>query len=256
MEAASPIEANPALQGIAHPLHTIVLLAAEAVMVIRAAMKAEQMRSAVDLNRVRMYERTMLVEWPGFAFVLFGLWLAGSSLTAVVGERWRSIRDLGRDLGIGVAFSIVSTILFSMFDPHHRSGTDRTVQFLLPHGKLEMALWVALSVTAGICEEALYRGYLQRQFMALTRNAPAGILLAAVAFGLAHSYQGWSRATMMRRGGCDVRSVGLLAQKCSPGHDRPRLEGCMGAGLDGRDEVVGRTLDGVAVAPIKSDQVP
>src|SRR5882757_2977347 len=173
MDVASPTESNPAHLRIAHPLHTIILLAAEAVMVVRAAMHAEQMRSAVDLNRVRMYERTMLIEWLGFAFVLFGLWLAGSSFAAVVGDRWRLVRDVLRDLGLGVAFSIVSTTVLSMLGPHHGPEDNRAVQFLLPHGAREMVLWVALSVTAGICEEALYRGYLQRQFMALTKSVPA-----------------------------------------------------------------------------------
>lgn len=217
MDAASPTESSPALQRIAHPLHTIILLAAEAVMVVRAAMHAEQMRSAVDLNRVRMYERTMLIEWLGFAFILFGLWIAGSRFSTVVGDRWRSIRDVLRDLGLGVAFSIVSTIVLSMFEPHHGGGVDRAVQFLLPHGAREMGLWVALSVTAGICEEALYRGYLQRQFMALTRNVAAGILLAGVAFGLAHSYQGWPRAMMIGVEGVMLGALAYWRKSVRPG---------------------------------------
>jgi membrane protease YdiL (CAAX protease family) len=216
MEAASPTEPNSAFQRIAHPLHTIILLAAEAVMVIRAAMRAEQMRTAVDLNRVRMYERTMFTEWLGFAFVLFGVWLAGSGFATVVGERWRSIRDALRDIGFGVAFSIVSTIVLSMFEPHG-GGDQRAVQFLLPQGAQEMALWVALSVTAGICEEALYRGYLQRQFMALTKNVPAGILLSAVAFGLAHSYQGWTRATTIGVEGAMLGAMAYWRKSVRPG---------------------------------------
>ena len=47
------------------------------------------------------------------------------------------------------------------------------------------------SVTAGICEETIFRGYLQRQFMALTKSAPAGILFSAAAFGVVHAYQGF-----------------------------------------------------------------
>jgi len=35
------------------------------------------------------------------------------------------------------------------------------------------------------------QGYLQRQFIALTRNVPAGILLSAAAFGAGHAYQGF-----------------------------------------------------------------
>jgi membrane protease YdiL (CAAX protease family) len=208
METVSPTESNSGLRRIAHPLHTIILLAAEAVMVVRTAMHAEQMRAAADLNRVRMYEVTMVREWLGFAFVLFGVWLAGSGFTTVVGERWRSVRDVARDIGLGVGFSIVSTILLSMLGPHHGAEDNRAVQFLLPHGGREMALWVALSVTAGICEEALYRGYLQRQFMALTRNVSAGILLSGLAFGLAHSYQGWPRATVI---GVEGAMLGALA---------------------------------------------
>jgi hypothetical protein len=47
-----------------------------------------------------------------------------------------------------------------------------------------------LSVTAGVCEGPVFQGYLQRQFIALTENMPAGILLSAAAFGAAHAYQG------------------------------------------------------------------
>ncbi len=225
MEAASPVDcpvdcstaSGPGFHRIAHPLHTVILLAAGAVLVVRGAMRAEQMRSAVDLNRVRMYERTMLTEWLGLAFVLFGLWLAGSSFATVIGERWGSVRAVARDLGLGVAFSIVSTIVLSMFQPHHGSGTDRAVQFLLPQGRFEMAMWVALSISVGICAEALFRCYLQRQFMALTKNVPAGILLAALAFGLAHSYQGWSRAMTIGVEGAMLGAMAYWRKSVRPG---------------------------------------
>jgi uncharacterized protein len=59
------------------------------------------------------------------------------------------------------------------------------MDFILPHGGTEITLWIAFSVTADICEETIFRGYLQRQFTALTKSAPAGILLSTVAFGAA-----------------------------------------------------------------------
>jgi hypothetical protein len=62
---------------------------------------------------------------------------------------------------------------------------------MLPQRGIELTFWIALSVTAGICEETVFRGYLQRQFMALTKSAPAGILLSAATFGAAHAYQGF-----------------------------------------------------------------
>jgi membrane protease YdiL (CAAX protease family) len=63
-----------------------------------------------------------------------------------------------------------------------------------------LVLWVALS-SAGICEEAVYRIYLQKQFIALTRNVPAGIILsrwcsaALTPIGISHAsvMAGWAR---------------------------------------------------------------
>jgi uncharacterized protein len=205
------------LNRIASPVHTAVLLAALGLTVLRTAMHAQQMRTAINLDRVRMYERTLLTEWLELAFVLFGLWLAGSSFSTVLGARWRSFWEVLRDVGLGVAFAVASTVVLSMMEPHHGSGVDPAVQFLMPHGRLEMTLWVALSVSAGICEEAIYRGYLQRQFTALTKNIPAGILLSGAAFGLAHSYQGFRLALMLGVEGVMLGAMAHWRKSLRPG---------------------------------------
>jgi uncharacterized protein len=218
MHTAPPMQANSArFRRIAHPFHTIILLAVEGVFAIRGAIHAEQMRSHVDANRIHMYERTMLTEWLGFAFVLFGIWMAGSELATVLGDRWRSVRDVFRDIGLGVAFSIVSTIALSILAPQHGGGVDRATQFLLPHGSLEMALWIALSISAGICEETIYRGYLQQQFIALTKNVPAGILISGAAFGLAHSYQGLRWAIVIGIEGAMLGAMANWRRSVRPG---------------------------------------
>jgi uncharacterized protein len=205
-------------QRIANPLHTFIVLAAAGAMAFRGAMNVNQMRTAMNLNRIRMYERTIIGELAMLALVLLGVVLARSPLTTVLGEHWRSVRQVLRDLGIGIAFSIVSTLLLSTFDSLlHGHDTERAVQFILPHGRLEMTLWVALSVTAGICEESIYRGYLQRQFTALSRNAPIGILLQASAFGLAHSYQGWHGAVAIAVEGVLLGALAHWRKSVRPG---------------------------------------
>jgi membrane protease YdiL (CAAX protease family) len=78
----------------------------------------------------------------------------------------------------------------------HSNQTAR-VDFLLPHTGAERVIWILLSITAGICEEGVFRGYLQRQFLALTQSAPVAIVLSALAFGGAHAYQGWKMAAMI-----------------------------------------------------------
>lgn len=179
---------------IASPIHTTVVLAAIGIQAYRAAIQSEAMRSAVNLNRIRMYERTILSEWLMLAFVILGLWLSHSPFAAVLGDRWRSLREIARDVGIGAVFMVVAVFVTSVLAGHHDAESSRATSFLLPRTGIEIALWVTLSLTAGICEEAIYRGYLQRQFTALTNNVPIGILLSAVCFGAAHSYQGVRQA--------------------------------------------------------------
>jgi len=205
-------------RAIASPWHTLALILGEAAIVFRAAAHAEHMRSATDLNRVQMYSRTMLSEWLGFAFVILGVWLAGSSFSTVLGERWRSARAFFRDFGIGVAFSVLSTIVLSGI-ADHLSGPDpdRTIRFLLPHGRFEITMWIALSISAGICEETIYRGYLQRQFIALTKNAPLGIVTAGLAFGLAHSYQGLAKASVIAIDGMLLGALAHWRRSVRPG---------------------------------------
>ena len=70
------------------------------------------------------------------------------------------------------------------------SKTVEAVGSLTPRSAAEIITWVALSLTAGFVEEVVFRGYLQRQFMAITRSASAGVAISAFIFGAAHAYQG------------------------------------------------------------------
>lgn len=83
------------------------------------------------------------------------------------------MRQVLRGIGIAVAFWIVSAgILVVLGGLLRVAALGRKMDFLVPHGGTEIILWIALSVTAGICGETIFRGYLQRQFMALTKSLP------------------------------------------------------------------------------------
>jgi membrane protease YdiL (CAAX protease family) len=69
-----------------------------------------------------------------------------------------------------------------------------TTGFLLPTTRIESVVWVGVSIAAGICEETVYRGYLQRQLWSLTRSLGLALVLQALIFGSAHIYQGWKPA--------------------------------------------------------------
>ena len=183
---------------VASPLPTILVLAVVAGWTFLGKLLADQMRTAVNPNRVRAYLVTLLVEWIVFVLVVIGVRRNGASVFLVLGDRWRSSRQLLRDIGIAAGFWIVAMTLLVLIGRLLRvAPAEKRLQFLLPHGGIELSAWIALSITAGICEETIFRGYLQRQFMALTQSAPAGILLSAAAFGAAHAYQGLRLVVMI-----------------------------------------------------------
>jgi membrane protease YdiL (CAAX protease family) len=57
---------------------------------------------------------------------------------------------------------------------------------MLPHTTPERTLWVAFALTAGVCEEVVYRGYLLQQFRALTGSTLAALVLQTVCYTLTH----------------------------------------------------------------------
>jgi hypothetical protein len=169
---------------IAHPVHTSVYSGKN---------RADRVLDATDVNRVFLYARTMVFEWALVGFIVLGVRRNGSPLSSVFGERWRSVLEVARDLGIGVVFLLVPITLGAIFGGHGQE-VSRIVQLMLPRNGLETMMWIALSLTAGICEEVISRGYLQRQFSAATSNVAIAIVLQGIIFGAQHLYQGAMRA--------------------------------------------------------------
>ena len=204
---------------VASPVHTILFLIVAAGWSYWVKIVADQLRAAANPNRVRFYLATVLFEWLVFAFVVAGVRLSGTSVLLVLGDHWRSARQVLRDIGIAFGFWIVALGLLWIFGRLLRiPAQGGNMQFMFPHGGAELALWIALSVTAGICEETIFRGYLQRQFMALTKSAPAGIVLSGAAFGAAHAYQGVRMVILIALFGT---MFGILA--CWRGSVRPGM---------------------------------
>jgi membrane protease YdiL (CAAX protease family) len=67
--------------------------------------------------------------------------------------------------------------------------SQQAIVTVLPSTPREARVFFAAAITAGVCEEVLYRGYLLRYFQSLV---PVGLAIpvAVVAFGAAHAYQG------------------------------------------------------------------
>jgi uncharacterized protein len=183
---------------IASLFHMVVVLAIMGGWTFWQKIRMDRLSVAAHPNRVHGYVLGICFEWVLFAVVLAGVLDRKGSLRIVLGDRWHSGRQVLRDIGIALGFWIVASgLLWVCGWVLQIHGNNPAITAMLPHGALELVLWIALSVTAGICEESIFRGYLQPQFMALTRTAPGGILLSAAVFGAAHAYQGYKMVILI-----------------------------------------------------------
>ena len=96
-------------------------------------------------------------------------------------------------------------------------------RFSRPGTNLELAVWFCLSLTAGFCEEIIFRGYLQRQLPPSADSMLVGVLLSAIVFGASHGYEGRARMFLI---GIYGLMFGLLAwwrKSLACGNDRARV---------------------------------
>ncbi|MCA0143555.1 CPBP family intramembrane glutamic endopeptidase [Blastococcus sp. LR1] len=166
-----------------------------------------RLRTDRDARR-SFYRRLLVLEW-GLAVLAFIVWLFATDVSAgAVGLRWpqewpgwfTSILVV-----VVLLFVVASTrqlragALLEMARPTRRPGEGRHAEppgqstlALLPRSEEERRLFTVVGITAGICEEWLYRGFFLAVVTAVVGGAPAFVLVlvAAVAFGLAHAYQG------------------------------------------------------------------
>jgi len=148
---------------------------------------------ALGKVRPRLYGMAMLTQWS-LALAVVALWLV---------ER-RSWAGLGLELQLGGGLIGVMTGLFTitLIAWRQRSAIEREpelqarvrarlagVEKLLPTSDHESMLFRALSVTAGVCEELLFRGYL---LWVLSHFMPfwGAAALQTLMFGVGHAYQG------------------------------------------------------------------
>ena len=62
---------------------------------------------------------------------------------------------------------------------------------ILPASQSELVIYIGLALTAGICEEFLYRGFVMAALARLGLAEWLVLLVSSALFGLAHAYQGW-----------------------------------------------------------------
>jgi uncharacterized protein len=130
-----------------------------------------------------------------------------SCFAELIGERWTSVTSAGTDLLLACAAWMLIELgeisSLRLFGPSTRGSGA-----LLPTTEVERLGWWMFALSAGFCEEVVYRGYLRTQ-LGVRTTPTMGIVLQAVLFGLAHADQGGLAALRL---GLYGLGLGLLAR--------------------------------------------
>lgn len=147
-------------------------------------------------HQMMTYISTIILEWILLAYVWWGLRLRRVPLKSLMGDRYQGWRGFGRDLGYAAIFWIMAYFVLAVCSLILRilhvgkAGPPGKVIALVPGTPLEFLMWFLVCVTAGICEELIFRGYLLHQFSSIGGKIWIGVVVSSLIFGASHGYEG------------------------------------------------------------------
>jgi hypothetical protein len=175
-------------------------------------------RAASFPTRLPIYGATLVYELLLFAYVwLLGLLPRKVSIREIIGGRWNRFADFLIDVATAFLFTIVVWVVLVACSLLLRFSGAKAAAPLFPQTWKELTGFVVLAVVAGFCEEFIFRGYLQRQFLAWTGTTWIAIALQAVIFGTAHYYQGWRGIVTITLYGALFGILAALRKSLRPG---------------------------------------
>lgn len=196
----------------------VIALTILVVMPISARWAYRRLVVAVRTDREalrRQYKNIVVSQWSLVAIVLAAWFAVG-----------REPADIGLDLPIGLqaviglAITAAALVALQLQLLAVRRGGEAAreslraqiadVRDLLPRTSSEMRWFRAVAITAGVCEEVIYRGFLIAYLGSLLGTWPA-VVAGALMFALGHLYQGRSNALKALVGGL---LVGVLFVGC------------------------------------------
>jgi len=144
-------------------------------------------------ERIKMYGATIFFQWLLTALVAWRAFARGLSLPELGIGRVRSLPLLALTF-LGAA--LIASAHWANMQRMARSDHPNLQRLralaarLFPRSGREMALFILLSLTAGACEEFLFRGFVMAALVRAGLDGWLVVLLSSVMFGVAHLYQG------------------------------------------------------------------
>src|SRR6266700_276454 len=160
----------------------------------RVRMKKLLARPTVStMERLVLYASTIAFQWLSVAVVAWRAWARGYTAS----QLGLTIQDPTKVIAASIVGAVTIAALqwlnlrrVGRLPIESRGALQSIAERILPQSTVELLPYLALAITAGLCEEFLYRGFAMAVLAQIGLQAWAVVVLSSVLFGLAHSYQG------------------------------------------------------------------
>lgn len=150
-------------------------------------------------ERLGLYASTIAFQWFAAAVVAWRAWAHGftaSQLGLTFPDRGRILMASIVGAATIAALQWLNLRRVGKLPVESRGSLQALAERILPQSTVELLPYLALAITAGLCEEFLYRGFAMAVLVRVGLHGWAVVLVSSVLFGLAHSYQGRSGVVM------------------------------------------------------------
>ena len=223
-----PVAENPPVpeQKLLAPIwHTILfILIVLANSYFTAVSLPKMAAGATPKQRIFGYVFTIGWEIVLLLIVWFGIRSRGVKMKELIGGRWESVEDFLIDIGIALGYWLVAITvlgalgyLLGLVQSSQAGEAKKLADMLAPESPLALATFVLLSTVAGFIEEIVFRGYLQKQFAALTGSVHVGVIVQAIIFGAGHGYEGARRMLLIAVFGAMFGLLAVWRKSLRPG---------------------------------------
>lgn len=145
------------------------------------------------MDRLVLYASTIGFQWIAVAVVAWRAWAHGYTAE----ELGLAIYNGRRIFFASIVGALTIATLqwlnlrrMSRIPVEKRGNLQAIAERILPQSTVELLSFLALAITAGLCEEFLYRGFAMAVLARLGSPAWVAVLISSILFGLAHLYQG------------------------------------------------------------------
>lgn len=147
-------------------------------------------------QKIKIYYTNSMIQWMG-VFLVLGIWIFNG----------RSLSDIGFNPGkydslvwVLVVIASVAYLGDMFLQLQTKTSREKTIAKLtsdvsfMPNDWKTFKVFTLVALTAGVCEEIIFRGFMVNYVNSLFGQNPMGkytaILLPAIIFGILHLYQG------------------------------------------------------------------